>query len=382
MEICEFSCPECGQKGVPFKVEHSPKRAIFIITLKCPKHKIKLKIQENKIKYYLDDIINSTLICPYCGNGGSKFKVEYNLLDTFAQPALSLLKLCTECGKKTPYVISNILYTQFYDTLFLLLNKKESSELIRKYRKAITCPKCNSDIIIKNVDLKNSMGYIVGRCSGLKQHKIEISVPLEEQYNWLIILPELINKCQYCNSKDLFSKELNFDVLETLTNFLTEKRILNQTCKNCGKNNITKLHHSFYEIYRRILGKKEHKKLDKTQLFCPKCNSEALLGSLQLKSAGLQLIQLCKKKHITKKILAQEEKPDWIDQVLSGVKFCKKCWSQNQRVRGFKFNYPRWGRSQIQHTQIKLQCLDCKKKRVIVINNLIFDELMDFLFND
>ena len=85
-------------------------------------------------------------------------------------------------------------------------------------------------------------------------------------------------------------------------------------------------------------------------------------------------------KHLTKEILELDRKNIWINTIFSGVKICKRCFSPNQRVKLIALNYSLL--RQIKNTKIKLECLDCKKRRDLMINNLIFDELMDFLFNE
>ncbi|NVM02612.1 MAG: hypothetical protein HWN67_09770 [Candidatus Helarchaeota archaeon] len=381
MLVNEFYCPKCDQKAFPIKVEHNPKKINFIVKLQCLKHKTKLNIQENEMKNYINDLVQSTLFCQYCGATYPDYKelknsIRYGGAGTSAY--LLLNKKCFKCGKKSDFEIDNILYTHFFDSYFDYLKSQATPDLLGKYQNAMMCPECNNYFVANSVMMKNGISYIEGECAGSPSHAMFLDFPLNHQYIWLNLLPEAINVCKECNSTDLYLNKVDFKCKVAFYTYLNRRNIV-QICNDCQYENNTLIHHSFYEIYRRILKEKVLPPTGKESLLCPKCDSEALLEQLILKPDEIQAEIRCILEHKAKISLEQDEKPLWIDSILSGVKKCAKCWSPNQRVMVIKPKLEKYS-DKIRKTSITLQCLDCKKKRSITINNVVFDEIMDYLF--
>jgi len=384
MDKNELNCPYCGEKGVPIVVKHKPKKKVFLLILKCSKHKFRLKIHENEIKNYLDYIVTSVYKCPDCGTHGSNYKTEYNFIIAGGgkHHLLSILKKCDTCNKKFKFEITNILYPLFYDKYFEYIKRKKNNQQITEYKKILQCSECNHKLIVREINLVKNSARIIGFCSGPQKHSITVDLPLEHQYNWMSVLPQAINLCENCNSDDLYIYELNFGYIEGSLYFIIMRRILNQICNNCGTQNKIIINHNFYEIYRRILKEKSHNSLHPTPLLCSECNSEALLEKISSLKTDLQLVNLCQQKHRIKTKFPKKNLGIWLEKMLFGVKRCKKCWSKKQRVDKIVFNFHAWGKTQIQNTKITIRCLECRNQRIIKINNILFDELSDYLLKD
>ncbi len=380
-DISKFTCPTCGEKCISSFIGHSLKKPIYQIVLKCPIHKNEITIPENDIKYYIEDIVKSTLTCKHCGISGSEIKTEDHQIYTFGfrQFKLGFEIFCLKCRKRSYYSISINLYSLFYENYFDILKKQFNSKLITENREDILCSKCKNSILARKIQFKNRMVYIKGICLGSEHHHVKMQLELD-QYNWLNLLPKIINVCKNCGSTDLLIRELNFKYSSSEHTTEIPYRVIIQTCNKCGTKNKSLLGLYFYQIYRRALRETKIKPYEGKTLFCTICGSKSLLGKVELKRNVLQAILYCEKGHFTNKILALDRKNVWINTILSGVKICKNCFSPNVRVKLIALNYSLL--RQIKSTKIKLECLDCKKRRDIVINNLIFDEMMDFLFNE
>lgn len=374
----EFICPICQEKARPIIVEHSPKKAKYIITSKCPRHEIKIDILEEEIKKYIYTLFQSTLICPQCGATYPDYQeLDSYIIDGSLRTYLILEKYCSSCKKSSIFKLTNMLYTQFYNLNFDFLRSKETPELFEKYQKAILCPECKSNFIANNILLKMGKSFIEGFCSGSSHHNLVLKFPLEHQYIWLKLLLDTINSCRNCNSTDQTLDEIYFKYKKGFSANYLKKMVVIHVCNNCHYKNIIYLHHSLYETYSRILKEKKIFSSIKETLLCPKCSSETFLKYfLSRKNKNQALIQ-CRQKHRTKINLELNNKSIWIDSMLSIIKKCSNCWSSNLRVSQIT---PMILLDKIRMTLISLECLECKKKRKIVINNVILEELMDYLF--
>lgn len=293
---------------------------------------------------------------------------------------LVLKKECKSCKRESIFEFINLLYKPFYDMNFKFLKSQITEEIFQKYQNAMLCPQCNSPIIVNSIMNKKGQYIVEGNCKGSSPHMIALDLAYIDQYVWLSLLPEAINICKKCNSTDLTLKKIDFKVKMAFSHGYMNKRAIVEICNKCNYENVTIMHQSLYETYRRILKEKTPSPTGKGSLICPKCNSEALLEHVDLKPQEVQAQIFCKQKHRTIIGLKQNDKPIWINDLLSGVNICLKCWSPNQRVWAIKPMPEPGGYDKIRKTWIKLRCEDCNTKRSIKINNIVFDEFMDFLF--
>ncbi len=382
MESNEFICPKCEQRAIPIEIEHDPNKNLFIITQKCLKHTTKLKIEENEMINFVDDLFQSTFTCPRCGAGYPDYEAIEEIIYTGIKynPYLILKKRCNSCNKTLELKFNNLLNVPFYNAYFKFLKSRETPEALDKYKGILSCPECDSDITVTNVNITKGVGTIEGNCIGPLKHVISYTLPLLDQYTWLSLLPGVINKCMKCHSIDTYSKKNDFKFKPGYTSVSMNRRMIERTCNDCGFENQVPMHQSLYEIYRRIVKETEPPITGKGNLECPRCNSEALLEQIQLHPEEVRAVIYCKQKHRSKIALYRHEKQIWIDDILSGINLCIKCWSTNQRVWKILPKPEVAYSGDVRKTTITLQCLDCKKKRSITINNFVYDEVVDFLF--
>ncbi|MFX1450006.1 MAG: hypothetical protein ACFFCM_04125, partial [Promethearchaeota archaeon] len=294
---------------------------------------------------------------------------------------LILKKRCKNCKKSTNLEFNNILNVPYYNFYYNHLKSQETPEIVKKYDELIKCSHCIQKIFLNSIMLKNGEALIEGKCFGRPSHKIKYKLSLDEQYTWLSFLPEAINICKKCGSTDLFRKKNDFKYRQGFSTGYLNRRIIVNICNYCGYENITPMQQGLFEIYRRILKEKEPTRPGENVLICPSCNTEALLEQVQLYPHEIQAVLYCKNNHTFKISLNEEEKSQWIDAILSGVKICKSCWSTNQRIWKIEPKIDMGSYGKLRKSKITLQCLDCNKKRSITINNVVYDEFMDYLFS-
>ncbi len=383
MSINEFICPKCDQRAIPIKIEHQPNEVRFLITQKCLKHKSKLKIAEVEMSSYLDSLFESTLTCPECQATYPDYKGIEDIISYGMgfNAYLTLKKRCKVCKKTTKLEFNNILNMFYYNSYFNYLKSQETPEIIEKYEDILNCIHCNNKIFINSVMIKNGEGFIECKCFGNPTHKIKYKFPLNEQYTWLSLIPGAINICKKCKSLDVFLKKTDFKYRQGFSTGYLNRRIIVTICNYCGYENVTPMQQGLYEIYRRILKEKEISPTGKGSLTCPACDLDALLEQIQLHPHEIQAVLFCKGEHQFKISLPEKEKSQWINDILSGIKICKYCWSPNQRIWKIEPKIDMGSYGKLRKTKITLQCLDCDKKRSITINNIVYDEFMDFLFD-
>ncbi|NVM01472.1 MAG: hypothetical protein HWN67_04005 [Candidatus Helarchaeota archaeon] len=198
-------------------------------------------------------------------------------------------------------------------------------------------------------------------------------------------LPKVINICKKCGSTDLFRKKTDFSYRKGWGFYgPLKKRMIVNICNTCGNENTTLMQQGLYEIYRRLLKEKTPATTVTGVLICPQCGSEALLEQIKLLPHEIRAVLYCKQDHRSIVILPEQEKSQWIGSILSGIKICINCWSPNQRVwiiQPHDFTGNVLFDTKVRKSRITLQCPDCEKKRTITINNVVYDEFMDFLFS-
>jgi len=378
----EFFCPKCEYKAFPIKLEHNPKKLEFNIVLKCPKHKTKTTIPEDELESIFEPLYESTYTCPECG---AEYP-EYHQIEDIMSFGMSynayliLKKRCESCKKNTNLEFSNIIIPAYYNSFYNFLKTKATPETLEEYENVLDCPKCNEKSVLDIIFVKNGKGYIEGRCTGEKSHKFKKFLPLDDQYSWLSYMPEGINVCKRCKSTDLLLKKIDFKFKSGFSTAYINKRNIVNICKNCGYENVVPIHYGLYEVYRRILQEKQPPVTGKGELTCQKCGTEALLEEVQLHSKEIRAVLLCKNRHKTVLSLNEDEKSEWINDLLSGILFCSNCWSQNLKIYKIEPKIEYGGMNKFRKSKITFKCLDCNKKRSITINNVVFDDVIDYLY--
>jgi hypothetical protein len=294
-------------------------------------------------------------------------------------------KYCETCGKKITFRIINVLYSRFCEKYYEKFKRTVDIEKISDYKEEFYCKDCGNFINAEEIAqfkaiLKNfSKIYIKGRCSGPEKHKISVEL-LNPDKSWMVLIPDLINKCNSCNSSDIFFKELNFYYFDFETRSDIFDRQLVKFCKACKDVKKVLMHHQFYEVYRRIMKDKGELIRDKSELNCPTCESEVLLEKLILKKDIALIHMICKEKHKIKIEYDISRKNDWINTIILNIDKCTKCWAHDQRLIAIKikWHYSLRDQNSLAESHFVIQCRNCNNKRDIKLDNLVFDEVLDY----
>ncbi|MHA1377326.1 MAG: hypothetical protein ACTSRG_02980 [Candidatus Helarchaeota archaeon] len=379
----KFKCAQCGENTVPIKVVYKHRKSQYIFVLKCLKHKTKLKIDENEIDEYLVELFNNTTECQYCGASGNFLReVGNQILEEF----LTISKFCEKCKRHSTYRIHNILYSRFFDLYFRYFNNNLQPQKVLERKKDMVCSLCGNPLIVEKISIskqffkKNIVNKIDFLCAGPERHKVQLEIPYNEN-DWLKLLPELINICDFCKSPNIMFKELNFYLTAPEFNSNIYDRELVKICKNCRNVKKIIIPHHYYELYYRFMKEKDAIGPDSTEISCPICKNEVVLDILKVKDLTLFVSLLCKEMHKTKLELEIIEKQSWIQTVLSIMGKCPKCWSSNQKLIAIKIKWPWRSHGIITEHNFIFLCKNCNNKRKLLLNNILFNEFLEYMCN-
>lgn len=382
-----LTCQKCQQIAIPRTVEYDPKKNSFILKIKCPKkHQTVIEMEKNTLEERINEIFQYTLICSYCGSTNPELKeLEHNISLTMRNKHeyVCFNKLCSNCNKKSTYELDIILYKTLYDFYFNFLKSQITPEIEQKYENVLNCPQCENSILFEKVETDKEFGVLSGKCSRNKKHKIKLKFPLIEQYSWLGLLIEPLNRCPKCGTYNLFI--FNSDIIPPPIDrgWRIDRRTVAQICRNCNYKARILFQQGLYEIYRRLIREKEdfEKVFESEQLSCPKCGDEISILKTVQKAEKIFLISVCKNRHKKKIALSLFDKDQWIFPLSRKIKRCLSCWSDNIHLRMLKYKQEPglMGQGFFKEFEIYIQCLNCDKKRVISVNSVISDDIIYYV---